>query len=814
MQARLILAPKCRISNTMPALSLTYALCPTAGCRLSCPNLDRIQTGGLRLQLLASEQVRRGPPCYSSTLALLDLKDQTTCDLFPATAGRRRAALCLLLLGWFAAGTCLRAQHRARMEFTHQAGDVVITADRIFSNPENVWGAEGRVVVEYPGAILQASHVTYEPLSGQATAEGEVSFSRGVEWLRGSRAEFNLKTDRGVLYDAEGFTERELFVRAKELFKTGKDTYLACRGTLTSCSHEVPTWSFKIREAKIKQGGWAHLSGTLFRVKNVPILYLPRILLPTERKKRSSGFLPPLLGNSNSKGRSASLPFYLVLGRSADLTVTHHYFSRRGFGQTALFRARPNPQSSLVLESFWVNDRVGQGGTAVKGKGQAVFSEDFRAAFDFDLVTSFDFRQAFSDDFFTATRPVENSRFFLTKNSAGKSFNLLFSREKTAFPGPDVVTRSTPSVSFNLTGRRILDSLLLMDLKASADTLHRSDSRIRTSGATERVDLFSEFYTSVPLFQGLRLSPRIGLRDTFYSDSFAFIAKDSLSDEGLHRRYFEFNLSLQGWGLAKVYRSGSLPAYKHLIEPFFRYHYITGIDDFDRVIRFDSLDTVTNTQEIEYGLFNRVFVKRSAAREEVHEWLSLKVAQKYFFDPNFGGAFTRGALNQFASLNDLTGFPFGAAERSFSPLILAARITPDPGVSFDARADYDPKADRFRNLSASGFLSRDGFYLSSTYFLTKALEEGTFDANQLQAQFALGDFKQGFSFSNVFSYDAERSQFLNYKNRVNYFSDCCGISVEFQGFDIGSRSETGIRFTFFLKGLGNFGNIDRPNSIF
>ena len=105
-----------------------------------------------------------------------------------------------------------------------------------------------------------------------------------------------------MIHDAEGYTDEELYVKAKRLIKTGPDRYTAQDGFLTACQEAVPKWSFTIRQASIEQGGNARFSHTFLKVKKVPVFYLPYMLFPTGEKERSSGFLIPTMGNSKREG--------------------------------------------------------------------------------------------------------------------------------------------------------------------------------------------------------------------------------------------------------------------------------------------------------------------------------------------------------------------------------------------------------------------------------------------------------------------------------------------------------------------------------
>src|SRR6185369_4661893 len=96
--------------------------------------------------------------------------------------------------------------------------------------------------------------------------------------------------------------------------------------------------------------------------------------------------------------------------------------------------------------------------------------------------------------------------------------------------------------------------------------------------------------------------------------------------------------------------------FRHLIEPYITYRRIFGVNNFDRIIRFDYLDAVADTNEIEFGIANRFFTRRSTEnvsdakvnesnREnspplsaQPYEALTITLRGKYFFDPTFGGA--------------------------------------------------------------------------------------------------------------------------------------------------------------------------------
>jgi len=75
--------------------------------------------------------------------------------------------------------------------------------------------------------------------------------------------------------------------------------------------------------------------------------------------------------------------------------------------------------------------------------------------------------------------------------------------------------------------------------------------------------------------------------------------------------------------------------------------------------------------------------------------------------------------------------------------------------------------------------------------------------------------KRGFSGATSLGFDAGTG-FLQYATaQTTYIWDCCGVSVEYRRFALGSvRNENQFRFTFALANIGSFGNLGRRERLF
>ncbi|MCI0487907.1 MAG: hypothetical protein L0229_15045 [Blastocatellia bacterium] len=207
---------------------------------------------------------------------------------------------------------------------------------------------------------------------------------------------------------------------------------------------------------------------------------------------------------------------------------------------------------------------------------------------------------------------------------------------------------------------------------------------------------------------------------------------------------------------------------------------------------------------------------------QAYEFLSIKVAQKYFFDRDFGGALEAGRRNQFYPINTLSGFTFGGRARDFSPVNLQVRYRPLSSIFADLRMDLGREDDVVRNLALGGGVTKDKITLSANWYLSRRIdispnsfEPGTFPGNQIITSLQYGDEARGlyagtrigYDFTDRFISDDQLStgRLRNSRSYLGYGWDCCGVQFNYNTFKAGLRNESAFSFTFTLAGIGSFG---------
>jgi LPS-assembly protein len=352
------------------------------------------------------------------------------------------------------------------------------------------------------------------------------------------------------------------------------------------------------------------------------------------------------------------------------------------------------------------------------------------------------------------------------------------------------------------------------------------------------------------------------LRETFYTQQLipssggVGVAESNV----INRRAVEGSVEIRPPALERVYDREFLGRkWKHVIEPRAIYRYVTGVDNFSRILRFDERDILSNTNEVEYAMVNRLYAKRASEKPEncdatgmasliighpaaespvpwerqlerggipcqaepqVREVVTWELGQKYFLDPTFGGALVPGQRNVFTTTADFTGIAFLTEARRLSPLISRLKFQATSRSEAEWDIDYDFKQSRI-NASTAFVNYRFGSYTigGGDAYLRAPSDTPTTGQqmfNQFRVLFGYGQpNKRGFSGATNLGFDANLG-FLQYAAvQAAYNWDCCGFSVEYRRFALGSvRNENQFRFNFALANIGSFGNLRRQEKLF
>ena len=763
----------------------------------------------------------------------------------------------------------------------------------------SVYHLRGTAEIDYRTYILHADQITYNADTGDSELESHVVLDGGPydEHIVASHGTYNIRTQIGTFYSAIGTvgfrmrysrytltTSNPFAFAGKIVEKHGPNHYMVRYGTVTTCDLPRPKWLFSGGRIVVDVDGTAKIYNSDFRLMGMPVFYFPFVALPVQKEQRHTGLLIPSFGNSSTKGMIAGESAYWVLNRSTDATVGAEYYSKRGWFQRGELRARPSDSSYVFFNYVGIVDRgIGsppnrqdQGGEDAHFLAERSFG-NFRGVANVDYLSSFVFRIAFTDVYTQAIDSEVRSQIFLSNTTNGFHFNALTERYQN-FEVCNPVTQlnatcstitqaelvrilHTPSFFISGEERQLGNTPMYWSFESAAEGLQRREIGFRTGPLVGRFDLTPSL--TMPLqWQGWSFRPALTLRDTFYTEQFdpALAAETGrAADDILNRKSLEASFEVRPPALSRVFDHPWMGRrWKHVIEPRIKYDYVTGVNNFADILHFDATDVLTNTNEVEYSLVNRLYAKHldpnakdcaaqgmstltiggapqvgavpwevppnpgaQACASGPREILSWEIGQKYFFDSTFGNALVVGQRNVFTTTADFTGIAFLDSARRFAPLISRLRIETNPRTNTEWDLDYDLKDGRINSSMALVNYRFGAFIMGGGDAFLRVIDTGagttpTSEFNQFRLLFGYGQLnKLGLSAASSFGFDADNGSLQYATAQTSYTWDCCGLSLEFRRFALGAvRNENQYRFMFTLANIGAFGNLKRQERLY
>lgn len=749
----------------------------------------------------------------------------------------------------------------------------------------DVYTLDGDILILYKTYRIRADHAVYNTATSIVEARGHVTVDGGPsdEHLVSDHGTMNLDTHTAHFYDVTGtlgvrsvthdrfvFTAPNPFaLTGREVLELGPGRYQVLQGTMTSCRLPDPDWRMLAKSILI-DNNVARARNSTFTLFHVPLFFLPYVSHPIQQNHRQSGLLLPVIGDDTTKGVIVGDAAYLVLGRSADATIGSEYFSAcgfapfgqarvRGFGEDfASFRFRSLLEPSTEKSCNGQPGTNNQGGVDIFFDGRRIIDDHTRAVADVEFLSSYVYRQAFEENYTAAINSEVKSSIYITRETNGLSASGIFERYqnfRSDVSGDEIRVLHTPELHLDALDRPIPHLPLLWGGEATASALSRSEPGFQTSRLLPRLDLYP--HLALPLSaDGWHLRAQAGVRNTFYGKSQEPGQPGNVPaaelGQSLNRKAFIGDVTLHPPTMERDFmapfaaRFFHTTAFRHTIEPELSYHYVTGVNHFADTLRFDTTDVLTDTNELEYGLTQRLFLRHlhpqpckgdealgpnKTCGERTVDWLTWTVAQRYYFNPSFGGAVVPGQRNVFTSTLDLTGVAFLTSNRSSSPVISRLRLRTTSATDLEWDVDYDVHSGRMQASNLFASYRRDRYFFSvgdsrlvNVIPQVSALPnapnpnttstESTFNQLHLAAIYG-SPTKHGFSAGGNIGYDFIQTQTQYLGAQGGYNRDCCGLSVEVRRYSLGAvRDDTQYLFSFTLAGVGSAGSLSPALRVF
>ena len=406
------------------------------------------------------------------------------------------------------------------------------------------------------------------PDSHRIVATGNVKVGSPTSFITAERVEFDTKSRTGVFYTAHGMAslgdrvdrsmfgtqEADALFRGREIHKLGPKKYRIVDGAFSTCVQPTPRWEVVSGNATLNLDDYALLKNSVFRVKGVPLMYLPLFYYPIQEDDRATGFLIPTYGASSIKGQSLSNAFFWAISRSQDATFVHDWFSKAGQQMGGEYRYVVNAGSQGNARVSFLDEKGvetapgtttgGRRSYQITGGMTQGISSRIRARANADYVSDLAPDQLYQQDVYRATRSTRSFGGNVTGNWTQFVLSGTLDRTDVFYPDGTYTTYGgLPRVNFNRPERRIGRSPFYFGAGGESATLLRSTVRdeitIQNQGLT-RLDFTPTLRIPFTRWPFLSINSSIGWRATYWTES---LVNGVQVDESIGRQFFDLYLA-------------------------------------------------------------------------------------------------------------------------------------------------------------------------------------------------------------------------------------------------------------------------------
>ncbi len=647
---------------------------------------------------------------------------------------------------------------------------------------------------------IKADWIAYDVEENSIKAKGNVSISNDTDSLTAEEGVLNLDTETGSFKEAVILRDTmDLHLEGQTIKKTGVNTYVIEDGWVVTCKVDKdvsPPWSFAASETKVTQGEYAVMKHATFRIKDVPVLYTPWLMVPVGNK-RQTGMLFPEISSSDRNGFGINLPLFINLSDSSDLTLYPEYYAKRGFMPGIEYRYVLGAQQKASImgnylydelsdpseTSYWEDTgytHTNQDRYWVRGKLDHDFDNDISTRVDLDIVSDRDyltefnagitgfqesndsFREVFGRGFQNKTNDQRDNSFKVLKSWDGMALEGVFLgindvRQDKTSPTP---LWKLPSLDF--TGSKpIGDTTLTMDWDTGYVNYYREEG---VGG--HRFDIYPRLSAPLPLGPYIESRAEAGVRDTFYSVQ---TYGDGEWDQGdsPNRILADFHTEM-GTTLLRNFSldMGETAGFSHSLRPYVEYDYLSDTNQDDLPI-FDSIDRISDVNSISYGIDN--FFDIFGAKSSTREYGYFKIRQSYDLRSEY-------------------------SDNPFSAVNIKLRWNPVKSARIIYKTDIDVYGEGFiRHSLESSYYNSRGDSISLDYRYDK-LD----DTDQINADIKARLFDTIFA-SYAIEHSLSQSEIIEQNISLMYQPACWSV-------ELSSRYTPGDHTIMILFNLANIGN--------
>lgn len=397
-----------------------------------------------------------------------------------------------------------------------------IHADRMSVQSERqLVTADGHVELRVGTIHVACERLTYFLDTRNLYAEGRVHWTDGANHFRGDAIHYNLLTQKGRFLSGE-LSSPVWHASAQAFTHLTRSIVTLQNGSVSSCELSPPHYALTSRWAHVflqDERLWA--DHVMLEVEDHPVLYFPQLRVSS---KRPPFFVLP--------GKKKPWEEFVLAGYRLDLPgdqdVTLHLDWRRAFGWgTGLTHRLDDASLGRHLFRFYYNEESNRRrppsdlpNGADANRYRLLWRHQWQPFPETQIVTNLqeysdaDFRREllFREEF--TKDDSEESFLSATTSTPDYTLSALVRERLNRF---NTVDEALPQITLEATERPIGETALFSDTRLDFANLQRKRAHSDNDTDVIRLDWFQQLKYALTVLAPLEVTPRAGLRQTYYS---------------------------------------------------------------------------------------------------------------------------------------------------------------------------------------------------------------------------------------------------------------------------------------------------------
>jgi LPS-assembly protein len=751
---------------------------------------------------------------------------------------------------------------------TSSAGDstVIITADGENTYVGEIATADDNVVLRYKGDVVFADHMVFDRSTRVIVATGNARIFTASRVYRGDSITYNLDT-KAITSTTFAAADYPRFMAGNRVTTPDFNHYHLVNATFTTSNRQNPSFHLHASTIEYRPNDEVVMENVVVYIGNVPVFYFPLFVQSLTDSRPTYQFE---IGDSGQFGYFMDNKYNWVANDKMRGTVELDLREKRGYAGGLDVQYFPSLTSDILFKSYYAQDNLYShseipnspahgdlsdhnvlDGVPADNRYRLTYQQHLEFGPDFSSIANLN---AWSDpwvtrDFFPSEYQAENQPpNFVSLNAYNPNFTVSLlaspqvnpffetverlpefmaeSKQQKIFGTPIEYTSQSSVVNFerkyadtsnfDVPGNYPYDSFPSNLPTATAYNFYHPNqvpgfdaSQLNNYGAY-RYDTYHEFSFPHQYFNFLSLTPRVGGRFTYYSDTNQD-TNDTTNNDGLTsdritnpKARLAADAGLEGdFKISRTWLNVSDPnlginGIRHVIEPFFDAQYapsptvspndIRGFDDrlYSTQLQpldwteYNSIDSIDRQAVVRFGMWNRIQTKRDGGN---YDLITLQTYADADFDHNFSAASPNSTLSNL--FNNLTFAPTQQLQfstlssvaidgHSYNEIDNSMTWSPDPSLRFTVGTDYINHSPIFADSNQA---TLDVFYRLNEHWQFEGLEQvdATSLHQQLQSYTVYRDLD---AWQLALTYSD--SELNNQGNRTIYFSLTLKAFPEYQ----------------------------------